>query len=114
MQDYEDAVAGGELPSQRGVHMSADDFLRKDVIHSIMCHGAIDVAAFERRHEVRFEDYFAAELERLRDLEADGLVLVLGDRVLLTPAGRLLMRTVAMTFDAYTAAARSAGMSRLI
>ena len=115
LQNYQSAIAAGVLPWHRGTRMSLDDILRKDVIHEIMCHGSIDVAAVERRHGVRFDGYFAPELERLRALEADGLV-ALGERsIRLTPAGRLLMRTVAMTFDAYLAAdSRPAGMSRVI
>ena len=41
--------------------------LRKDVIHSLMCHGSIDVAAVERRHGIHFEAYFTEELEPTRD-----------------------------------------------
>ena len=93
--------------------MNDDDVLRKDVIHEIMCHGSIDKAAVERRHGVHFDDYFAPELQRLRALEADGLVQLCGDRIGLTPVGRLLMRTVAMTFDAYLpAGSRPAGPCR--
>ena len=43
------------------------------------------------------------ELERLRLLQADGLVERGPDSITLTPRGRLLMRNVAMTFDAYAA-----------
>jgi len=115
LQNYQSAVAGGALPWHRGVRMSQDDILRKDVIHEIMCHGNVDVAAIERRHAVRFDGYFAPELQRLRALEADGLVALGEGRIGLTPVGRLLMRTVAMTFDAYLAAnSRPAGMSRVI
>lgn len=49
-------------------------------------------------------DHFAAELERLRALHEDGLVQICRDRIVLTPVGRLLMRTVAMVFDAYLGA----------
>jgi oxygen-independent coproporphyrinogen-3 oxidase len=47
-------------------------------------------------------------------LATDGLVHLRDRRIDLTPAGRLLMRTVATTFDAYAAAPRAARMSRMI
>ena len=73
----------------------------KDVIHEIMCNGRIDMSAVERRHGIRFDDYFAEQLRRLRILQEDGLVEIHARCVDLTPVGRLLMRSVAMTFDAY-------------
>ncbi len=115
LENYQSAIEAGALPWHRGARMSQDDILRRDVIHEIMCHGSIDVAAVERRHGVRFDGYFAPELQRLRALETDGLVALGEGSIRLTPKGRLLMRTVAMTFDAYLAAdSRPAGMSRVI
>ena len=108
VKDYEAAIAGGLLPSNRGRIMSPDDRIRKEVINAIMCHGFVDIPAFERRHELVFDRYFAPELERLQALQADGLVEVDLERIVLTPVGRLLMRTVAMVFDAYIGAARPA------
>ncbi len=115
LENYQSAIEAGALPWHRGARMSQDDILRRDVIHEIMCHGSIDVAAVERRHGVCFDGYFAPELQRLRALETDGLVALGEGSIRLTPKGRLLMRTVAMTFDAYLAAdSRPAGMSRVI
>lgn len=112
---YETAVAAGALPSHRGARMNRDDVLRKDVIHTLMCYGSIEFAAVERRHGIQFDAYFTQELKRLETLEADGLVKLDAGGIALTPAGRLLMRTVAMTFDAYLAAdSRAARMSRVI
>jgi oxygen-independent coproporphyrinogen III oxidase len=50
-----------------------------------------------------FDDYFAAEWPRLRALADDGLVDIGAGEITLTARGRLLMRNVAMTFDAYLA-----------
>jgi oxygen-independent coproporphyrinogen-3 oxidase len=108
LPQYEEAVGRGVLPSHRGVTMSADDLLRRDVIQQIMCHGVLDMAATERRFAIDFEDYFGGELERVRPLIADGLVVREGRLIRLTAAGRLLMRNVAMVFDAYARAAPAA------
>jgi oxygen-independent coproporphyrinogen-3 oxidase len=98
---YLDAVARGELPMERGVAMSDDDVLRRDVIQQIMCHGEVDFEAIERRHSIAFERYFGRELDRVATLAADGLVARAPGRIRLTDSGRLLMRHVAMAFDAY-------------
>lgn len=115
LADYSAALAEGMLPAHRGVAMTAEDALRKDVIHSIMCYGRIDFAAIETRHGVQFDAFFGSEIERLHALQREGLVELAPGRVQITPVGRLLMRSIAMVFDAYLAAsAPSASMSRVI
>jgi oxygen-independent coproporphyrinogen-3 oxidase len=81
--------------------MTQDDVVRRDVIQQLMCHGDVSFAATEARHGIRFPTYFARELDRLQSLVADGLVVCETGRVRLTAAGRMLMRNVAMVFDAY-------------
>jgi oxygen-independent coproporphyrinogen-3 oxidase len=114
---YEEILGRGVLPTQRGVVMSEDDTLRADVIQQIMCHGEIDIAATERRYGIEFDAYFGAEMRRLQVVIDDGLVELGTGRIRLTPAGRLLMRNVAMVFDAYVAkrnaAPDAAGQTRL-
>ncbi len=98
---YSAAIARGALPSQRGVTKTADDAIRGDVIQQIMCHGEVSMAATGQRHHIDFGRYFETELDNLAPLIADGLVVRAPDQIRLTAAGRLLMRNVAMVFDAY-------------
>jgi oxygen-independent coproporphyrinogen-3 oxidase len=71
--------------------------------------------AFGEQHQLVFAEYFAAELERLRALAGDGLVTLDARRIRVTPRGRLLLRIVAMCFDAYLGRASSpARFSRAI
>ena len=90
----------------RGVTLTPDDALRRDVIQRLMCDFALDCDALERKHGIRFDDYFGVELEALTPLASDGLVEV-GRRALrVTPRGRLLVRTIAMQFDRHLREAR--------
>jgi oxygen-independent coproporphyrinogen III oxidase len=114
LQEYEEAIGRGDLPSQQGIRMSADDLIRKDVINQIMCHGFVDAAAIESDHGIQFGSYFGKELEQLEALRADGLVDLTDGGIALTPLGRMLMRNVAMTFDAYLGADVRPPMSRMI
>ncbi|GAB2791971.1 oxygen-independent coproporphyrinogen III oxidase [Halomonas shantousis] len=98
---YYMALDAGQLPVCRGYELNADDELRRDVINQLMCHDRIDFASIERQHNIDFNVYFAAELASLDDFIADGLVEVHRDAIELKPAGRLLMRNVAMVFDHY-------------
>jgi oxygen-independent coproporphyrinogen-3 oxidase len=113
---YYAALDHGRLPLARGLAMNADDLLRRELIQAIMCDGQVRFAAFERRHGIDFAEYFAPDLERLRPLAGDGLIRLDRAGFEVTPRGRLLVRLVAMAFDAYLARAgeRVTRFSRVI
>lgn len=98
---YLNAIDQGRLPIQRGLQTDADDRLRRQVIVQIMCFGRLDYASFGAAHGINFKDYFADALARLDGPERDGLVERTPDALKITPAGAMLLRIVAMAFDAY-------------
>jgi coproporphyrinogen III oxidase-like Fe-S oxidoreductase len=51
---------------------------------------------------------------RLEPLLQDGLVELGEERIAITPAGRLLLRSIAMVFDRYIATAQNERFSRAI
>ena len=101
LDTYGEAVDAGKLAIMHGVRMSADDVLRRDLIQSLMCQDRIDIPRLERDHDIDFGRYFASELERLEPLAADGLISIDDRSIQVLPRGRLLLRNVAMVFDAY-------------
>ncbi|ULU25242.1 oxygen-independent coproporphyrinogen III oxidase [Dyella terrae] len=105
---YEAALASGRLPVSRGIRLSDDDQLRRAVIGELMCHGQIDMQRFMEGKGFRFGDAFASELERLDQCVDDGLVELDANVIRVTPRGRLLLRNVAMCFDAYLSRALDA------
>ncbi|MGH8122074.1 MAG: oxygen-independent coproporphyrinogen III oxidase [Rudaea sp.] len=105
---YYAALDGGRLPVARGLLLSADDIVRAEVIQRLMCHGLLDIAAFETQHKIDFVKYFADELEAMKRLECDGLVQISPQRLAVTSRGRFLLRIIAMCFDAHLAPSGSA------
>jgi oxygen-independent coproporphyrinogen III oxidase len=103
LNDYYAAIDSGRLAIERGIRLSPDDRLRRAVIQDLMCQERVDCAAIGRRFRIDFKRYFRAELERLQELQADGLTYVRDGSIGITEAGRLLIRNVAMVFDAYAA-----------
>jgi oxygen-independent coproporphyrinogen-3 oxidase len=101
LSTYEERVSAGVLPVARGVARSADDELRRSVIHELMCNFRVDVPSIEREYGIDFAEYFAADLGELRAYERDGLVRLTADRVEATPTGELFVRNLAMCFDRY-------------
>ncbi|KGI78468.1 oxygen-independent coproporphyrinogen III oxidase [Oleiagrimonas soli] len=98
---YYSALDTGHLPVVRGLQLTTDDLIRRELIGELMCHGEVDKAVFGARHDLRFDAYFADDLQRLAPLVADGLAVVDSACVRVTPRGRLLIRHIAMCFDAY-------------
>ena len=98
---YQARLEAGRLPVMRGYRLNNDDRLRRDVINTLMCHGRLDFAEIESRHDIVFNEYFADALEQLDEMERDGLVAIQANGLEVLPAGRLMMRNMAMAFDAY-------------
>ena len=113
LPEYYAALREGRLPVERGLKLDQDDLVRRDAIMALMCQGRLEFDPIERSHGVVAADYFAPELERLRRMEADGLVTLEPRAVQVTPTGWFFVRAVAMVFDRYLkrdpAASASAG-----
>jgi oxygen-independent coproporphyrinogen-3 oxidase len=101
LDEYYDILDRGELPVLRGIELTADDLLRRAIIQSLMCNFELSMAAIEIAHLIDFREYFASELEDLHAMAAAGLVRVDDEWISVEPAGRLLVRGIAMLFDRY-------------
>jgi len=99
LEAYYARIDAGELPVARGLALSADDLLRREVIQKLMCDFALDLAALSRRWRIDAVSYFAPELERLAGLEQDGLLVLGPGRLQVSARGRLLIRNICMVFD---------------
>lgn len=98
------AVAAGRLPIARGVAVSAEDRFRGEIIERLMCDLEADLPALCARHG-RGPEALAAELARLEPFLHDGLAIWDGRRLVVTPAGRPLVRAIAALFDRHLAPA---------
>jgi len=98
---YQDRIAEDRLPAYRGYRLSPEDRLRRHVIEQLMCHFQVEKGQVEDQFGIDFDTTFADALETLRPMEADGLVTLTPEAIHVRPVGRLLVRNVAMAFDAY-------------
>jgi oxygen-independent coproporphyrinogen III oxidase len=112
--DYSDAIDSGRLAIARGIRLSADDIVRRDVIMRVMCGGSLVFAEIERAHGIDFPTTFADELARLAPFADDGLIEITRDALRVLPAGRMLVRNVASVFDRYLGQATLQRFSRTI
>jgi oxygen-independent coproporphyrinogen-3 oxidase len=102
LKDWEDAVEAGQIPVERGAAMSDDDVLRRFVINRVMCLLRLDLDEVKAKFGEPARAAIAASLQTgLDELAADGLVTFDGRLLQVMPLGQLLVRNVAMLFDAY-------------
>ena len=90
------AIAGGRLPTARGVRIDAADRRRARIIERLMCQFEADVA-----DDLAEDPGLAGILDGLAPLEAAGLAIRRGARVTIPEAARPFARVVAARFDAY-------------
>lgn len=114
LASYEQALDQGQLATTKGLRLTADDLIRRDVIERLMCDMQIDLAAISKRWDIDAPRYFATALERLKGARRDGLVEQQGDRLRATPIGRLLIRHLAMGFDAHLPSDTTQRYSRIV
>jgi oxygen-independent coproporphyrinogen III oxidase len=98
---YQGAVGSRGIATMRGYRLSQDDVIRRAVIGRLLCHTVIPKSELEQQFSITFDEYFATELQRLEDARDEGLVILDGDEIRVTPLGRIFIRNVAMTFDRY-------------
>lgn len=101
LDDYYAAIDAGELAVFRGVELSEDDELRRDVITRLISHFHLNFAKIETQWKVNFKEYFAKEMVNLQPMVEDGLIGLTEDDLYVSAKGRLLIRNICMVFDAY-------------
>ncbi|MDH5571637.1 MAG: oxygen-independent coproporphyrinogen III oxidase [Gammaproteobacteria bacterium] len=99
--EYYSRIDNGELAIFRGVTLTADDKLRREVINQLICNFVLDFSAIEKAFNINFKDYFSFELEQLKVMQADGLLQMTEDSITVSSAGKLLIRNICMVFDIY-------------
>jgi oxygen-independent coproporphyrinogen-3 oxidase len=112
--DYQNRIRESGLAVFRGILLDDDDVMRRDVITRLMCHFVLYKAEIEDLYGIRFDETFAPALEDLKPMEADGLVSLFPDRIEVHPLGRLLIRNIAMPFDAYLRKGEQKRFSRTV
>lgn len=113
LKSYSDAILSGHLPIERGLELSRDDQIRKWVIMELMCNLRIPVKTFNTQWNENFHDYFAEEMPRLEAFVNDGLLTPdMSEEIRVTELGQIIIRPIAMVFDAYLTRAMKTGQKQ--
>ncbi|SED20517.1 oxygen-independent coproporphyrinogen-3 oxidase [Pseudomonas frederiksbergensis] len=114
LNQYQNTLASAQLATNRGLLCNADDRLRRAVIQQLICSFSLEFAEIEHAFNIDFQGYFGELWPQLQAMAADGLIELDNERINVLPAGRLLVRSVCMVFDAYLEQHNRQRFSRVI
>ncbi len=100
---YQREIEAGRLSTVRGVALTPDDRLRRDVIERVMCDLNVDIEAVAAEHGADPAPLAEAASDGLAKFIEDGLASWDGRRIAVSERGRPFVRSVAALFDAYLA-----------
>ena len=101
IESYTAVIESGNLPVFRGISLTKDDLLRREVINQLICHFELNFNDIEAQFDINFSKYFAAELESLNKMQEDKLLQIKDGNILVLAEGKLLIRNICMVFDIY-------------
>lgn len=115
LQIYQSEVQKKGNALWKGFTLNQDDKIRRDVIKQLICHFNLNKVTIENRYQIKFDDYFAEDLQLLAPLVKDGLVENKADSLIVSAKGQMLIRNICMCFDIYMRkVARQQQFSRVI
>jgi oxygen-independent coproporphyrinogen-3 oxidase len=101
VKEYSERMNSDSLATHVGYRMTKDDHIRKETINNLMCHLEIDKTAISGKFGINFDDYFASSVSQLKPFEEEGLVNITNNKIEIAELGKLVIRNIAMCFDAY-------------
>ena len=103
LERYKAALDLGNLPVERGIELSKDDIIRKNVIMRLMNNLRLDIGRIEQKFNINFSEYFADSLTKMREYVELGLVSINKNAITISAEGKMLARNIVMSFDKYMA-----------
>jgi oxygen-independent coproporphyrinogen-3 oxidase len=88
--------------------------LRREVIQQLICNFSLTFEQIEQAFNIDFRGYFDDIWPQLETMAEDGLIELNAQGICVLPAGRLLVRSVCMVFDAYLEHQNRQRFSRVI
>ncbi|SEM98735.1 oxygen-independent coproporphyrinogen-3 oxidase [Pseudomonas sp. ok272] len=114
LNEYQNTLANAQLATSRGLLCNQDDRIRRAVIQQLICNFHLEFATLEHAFNIDFRGYFGELWPQLDAMADDGLIELDSERIRVLPAGRLLVRSVCMVFDAYLQQQNRQRFSRVI
>lgn len=102
IKEYYECLNNNQIPLYAGYELTEDDIIRREVIMKLMCEMQLDISYIEKKFNIEFREYFVDAIGKLGPLVEDGLLTIGREKIDVSFMGRLLIRNIAMCFDAHT------------
>jgi len=114
IDQYEDLLSDSQLAIRRGVFLTTDDKIRQWIIGQLACQGRLSLAEVSARFNIDAPLYFSQAWQQLGALAKDDLLTIDADLIRVRPLGRLLLRPILVSFDAYFSASIASRYSKVL
>ena len=101
IREYYARLDSDEAATGVGYRMTPDDHIRKEVIMQLMCNLEIDKRRVEKQFGVDFDAYFSDDIGKLDEFIREDLVENNTQAITVIGSGLLIIRNIAMCFDAH-------------
>jgi oxygen-independent coproporphyrinogen-3 oxidase len=101
LPDYYSRMNEGEFATKVGYRLTNDDQIRKFTINKLMCDMELSKRDVENKFRINFDEYFANDIPKLNEFIEGGLLVNENGKYKIVDTGRLIIRNIAMCFDAY-------------
>lgn len=98
---YRAAISEGKFPIYRGMKISNDDVVRREVIRHLRTFFNVEYDFFEKKYSIKFKEYFKKELSNLDSFRKDQLLEINTNSIVLSELGEHFSPQVANVFDKY-------------
>jgi len=114
MSGWRAAINDGQHWFEKGYIMSDEDRIRSEIITSLMANFYVNFAQIENDYAVDFHEYFAPELEKLRQFADEGHGELSAQHFTAHETGGFIIRHIASVFDAYRKESEQKAFSKAI
>jgi oxygen-independent coproporphyrinogen-3 oxidase len=101
LPDYYSKISNNEFATKVGYRMTDDDQIRKYTINKLMCDMELSKKDVENNFGIKFNEYFLNDLPKLNEFIEGGFIISENGTYKIVGIGRLIIRNIAMCFDAY-------------
>ena len=101
LPDYFSRINSNEFATKVGYKLTDDDKIRRYTINKLMCDMELTKSDIEKKFNIVFDDYFKNDIPKLDEFIQGGFIESRNGKYEIIDIGRLIIRNIAMCFDAY-------------